>query len=150
MATAARCGVTCGVGIVLVAVVLASGIPAGAHHTIAELYDQNRTITIQGKVGRLFYGDPHALVHLVVVGEQSSTRTWAVELDDTAKLSQQGLSRETLQPGDRITVCGNPGRDPGAYRVLMLTLERPSDGLSVTRSSANHNLGPPAPRCSRS
>ena len=131
MVTAVRCCVRCGVGIVLVAVVLASGMPADAHHSIAEIYDENRTITIEGNVGRFFYEDPHTFVHLVVEGERGERRTWAVEFDGTAKLSQQGLSRETLQPGDRITVCGNPGRDPGAYGVLMLTLERSPDGWIV-------------------
>ncbi len=145
-----RSGATCGVGIVLAAVVLASGMRAGAHHTIAEIYDENQTITIEGSVDRLFYGNPHAYVHLAVEGERGGTRTWAVELDDTAKLSQQGLSRETLQPGDRISVCGNPGRDPGKYRLLMLTLKRPSDGLSVNRSSVGHSLSPTASRCSTS
>ena len=145
-----RCGAMCRVGIVLAAVVVASGMRVGAHHTIAELYDENRTITIEGNVDRLFYGNPHAYVHLAVEAENGATRTWAVELDDTAKLSRQGLSRETLQPGDQLTVCGNPGRDPGAYRLLMLTLERPSDGLVVSRRSVSHSLSLSATSCSAS
>ena len=35
-----------------------------------------------------------------------------------------------LSPGDLVTVCGNPGRDPGEYRLRMLALQR-SDGVSL-------------------
>ena len=127
---------------VLVAVSL---VPAGAHHSITEVYDLSQTITIEGRVGRFLYQNPHAFVHLLVAGERGGSRIWAVEVEGPAKLREQGGSVKTLKPGDRITVCGNPGRDPGAYRVLMLTLERSSDGLSVTRSSASHSLSAPAP-----
>ena len=112
MATAARCCVTYGVGIVLVAVVLALGMPAGAHHSIAEIYDESRTITIEGGRGCFFYEDPHTFVHLVVEGERGETRTWAVEFYGTAKLSQQGLSRETLQPGGQDHGLWQSGTGP--------------------------------------
>ena len=36
-----------------------------------------------------------------------------------------------LQPGDRVAVCGNPGRDPGEFSLRMLALERRADGLSI-------------------
>ena len=132
----------------LAMLVTVSLVPAGAHHSITEVYDLSQTMTIEGRVGRVVYQNPHALVHLLVAGEQGRSRTWAVELEGTAKLREQAVSVETLQPGDRLTVCGNPGRNAGEYRLLMLTLERSSDGLSVSRSSASRSLIPSARRCS--
>lgn len=112
----------------------AAALPAGAHHVISEVYDIDRTITVEGWVGRIGYRDPHSFLHLRVPDGGQAPRTWSVELEGAAKLRQLGVERETLRPGDRLTICGNPGRDAGQYRLLMLTLARPSDGLAVRRT----------------
>lgn len=98
------------------------------------MYDIGRTITVDGRVDRIGYRDPHSFLHLRVSGDPNGTRTWSVELEGAAKLHQLGVDSETPRPGDRITVCGNPGRDAGQYRLLMLVLARPSDGLAVRRT----------------
>ena len=113
---------------------VASAQPGGAHHVISEVYDIGRTLTVEGEVDRIGYRDPHSFLHLRVAGEGSGGRIWSVELEGAAKLHQLGVERGTLKPGDRISVCGNPGRDAGQYRLLMLVLTRPSDGLAVRRT----------------
>ena len=114
-----------------VTVAVGSAMGVGAHHSVATVYDESRTMTLEGEIGRFLNHQPHALLHLVVRGGRGRTRTWAVEFDTADRLISSGVSREALRPGDRITVCGNPGRDPGAYRLRMLTLRQPSDGLSL-------------------
>ncbi len=114
----------------VVATAVGSAMGVGAHHSVATVYDESRTMTLEGEIERFLNYEPHALLHLVV-GGRGRTRTWAVEFDTASKLSSSGVSQAALRPGDRITVCGNPGRDPGAYRLRMLTLRRPSDGLSL-------------------
>ena len=120
----------------LLAVVTAgiAALPAGAHHVISEVYDIGRTITVEGRVDRVGYRDPHSFLHLRVPADGTGIRTWSVELEGAAKLRLLGVDRETLRTGDRVTVCGNPGRDAGQYRLLMLMLARPSDGLAVRRT----------------
>ena len=108
--------------------------PGGAHHVISEVYDIGRILTVEGEVDRVGYRDPHSFLHLRVPGGGSGIRTWSVELEGAARLRQLGVEQATLRPGDRITVCGNPGRDAGQYRLLMLVLTRPSDGLAVRRT----------------
>lgn len=124
----------------LLAVVVAGivGLPAAAHHVISEVYDIGRTVTVEGAVDRIGYRDPHAYLHLRVAEENGPERTWSVELEGAALLRKLGVERDTLQPGDRIAVCGNPGRDAGQYRLLMLRLMRPSDGLAVRREPVEH------------
>ncbi len=119
--------------LLVVAVAVGSAMGVGAHHSVATVYDESRTMTLEGEIGRFLNSQPHALLHLVVRGGRGRTRTWAVEFDTASKLSSSGVSQAALRPGDRITVCGHPGRDPGAYRLRMLTLRRPSDGLSLRR-----------------
>ena len=107
--------------------------PRGMHHVISEVYDIGQILTLEGEVDRIGYRDPHSFLHLRVA-DGGGGRIWSIELEGGAKLYQLGVEPETLRPGDRITVCGNPGRDAGQYRLLMLVLTRPSDGLAVRRT----------------
>ena len=113
----------------VVAMAVGSAMGIGAHHSVATVYDESRTMTLEGEIGRFLNYQPHALLHLVVRDNRGRPRTWAVEFAN--KLSSSDMSQAALRPGDRIAVCGNPGRDPGAYRLRMLTLRRPSDGLAL-------------------
>lgn len=115
--------------------VCGAGLRAGSHHFVTEVYDVSRTATIEGRVDRFVYQDPHSFVHLQVRDRRGRPLTWAVELEGAASLRQRGVSGGTLRPGDRLTVCGNPGRDAGRHRLLMLALERPLDGLAVRRGA---------------
>lgn len=117
-----------------IGVAVASAQPGGAHHVISEVYDVGRILTLDGEVDRIGYRDPHSFLHLRVAGEGSDGRIWSVELEGAAKLHQLGVEPGTLKPGDRVTICGNPGRDAGQYRLLMLVLTRSSDGLAVRRT----------------
>lgn len=104
-----------------------------AHHAVGTVYDEEQTVTIHGTVGGVVSERPHPVLHLVVAGQSGQTRMWAIEFDDpAAPISTRSTITSTtqssmLEPGDQVTVCGNPGRDPGAYRVRMLNLKR-SDG----------------------
>lgn len=125
------------------AVVLAGvcGMRAAAHHLITEVYDVSRTATIEGRVDRFVYQDPHSFVHLRAPGAGGRPLTWSIEMEGAARLRQLGVGADALRPGDRLTVCGNPGRDAGQHRLLMLALDRPRDGLSVRRAAMEWRLG---------
>jgi thiamine monophosphate kinase len=43
-------------------------------------------------------------------------------------LGRQGVTRETLKPGDDVVVVGNPGRNPADHRLRMVNITRPADG----------------------
>jgi hypothetical protein len=44
-------------------------------------------------------------------------------------LSRDGVSRDTLKPGDHVIITGNPGRNPEDHRVRMRSIKRPADGF---------------------
>ncbi|MEE9178692.1 MAG: DUF6152 family protein [Acidimicrobiia bacterium] len=129
---------------VLVGLTVSSVVHLTAHHPMGRVYDQQRTMTIEGDVGRVLHVVPHPRLHLVVEDDQGTMRTWAVELDAANQLTGSAVSQAVLGLGDRIMVCGNPGRDPGEYRLHMLTLTRLSDGWSV---ASEHR---PASQCESS
>ena len=107
-----------------------SAAQVAAHHPISAVYDEEQAVTVEGMVARVAYQKPHPMVDLVVESRSGMTRTWAIEFDDLRLPDVAAVGRSTLEPGDRVTVCGNPGRDPGEYKLRMLVLER-SDGLSL-------------------
>ena len=57
---------------------------------------------------------------------------WAVEWGGGGQLSREGISRDTLKPGDHVIVTGNPGRNAEDHRVRMRSIKRPSDGFAWT------------------
>lgn len=103
---------------------------AYAHHSYAATYDVTESVRLEGRMVNFTLRNPHSYVHLQVPGEDGATERWSVEWSGAGALSRQGVSRDTLRTGDHIVITANPSRVNGEFRALMLTLERPSDGLT--------------------
>jgi hypothetical protein len=105
------------------------GIRAYAHHSFAATYFEDKKVTVEGDLVQFLYRNPHSFVH--VEGKDPSsgeTIRWAVEWGAGGQLGRQGVTRETLKPGDEVVVVGNPGRNPADHRLRMVNITRPSDG----------------------
>ena len=98
------------------------------HHAIGEIYDEERTIVLAGEVESFLFGNPHSLLHVRVMDDGGRARTWAVEWRAANRLSRAGLTGNALAPGDAVTLCGHPGRDPAAYRLYLLNVARRAAG----------------------
>ncbi len=122
-------------GVLIAAGVCLSSLPLQAHHAIGEIYDEERTVVLEGEVTSFLFGNPHSMVQVRVVNSQGDVHTWALEWRDAGRLRQQGWTDHALGAGDHVRVCGNPGRDPGAYRMYLLNLaRRASDSPTETNS----------------
>ena len=111
------------------AVATVLGIRAYAHHSFAATYFEDKKVTVEGDLVQFLYRNPHSFVH--VEGKDPSTGEtirWAVEWGAGGQLGRQGVTRETLKPGDHVVVVGNPGRNPEDHRLRMVNITRPSDG----------------------
>jgi hypothetical protein len=109
------------------AAVLAMAASAGAHHSIAGMYDASRNMTLEGTVAEFQFIYPHPIV-VVDVRRGTATEQWQMELDNRGELSQIGFTETTLKPGDRVIVHGSPARRE-AQRLYIRRLERPADGF---------------------
>ena len=103
---------------------------ADAHHSVLGTYDANKEDKLEGEMVLMLYRNPHAFVQIDVPDENGQMQRWAVEWGGTARLSRQGVTRDTFKPGDKVIIIGNPSRTPGERRVKMNTLHRPSDGFA--------------------
>lgn len=113
----------------LAVAVTAAGITVRAHHSFAATYDESKTVKIEGRLVQFMYRNPHSFVHLMAPDENGQEQRWAVEWGGAGQLAGQGVTRETLKPGDVVIITGNPGRNPADHRVRMVTLRRVSDGF---------------------
>jgi uncharacterized protein DUF6152 len=115
--------------VLLVAGACALGIRTYAHHSFAATYLEGQTVTIEGQMLQFLFRNPHSFVHMMVKEKDGQMVRYAVEWGGTGQLGGQGVTRETLKPGDLIVVTGTPGRNPDDHRVRMVTLLRPKDGF---------------------
>jgi Family of unknown function (DUF6152) len=102
-----------------------------AHHSFASTYLEGQQITVEADVIQFLYRNPHSFLQLESKDPKTGkTIRWAVEWGAGGQLGRQGVQRDTLRPGDHVIVVGQPGRDPEAHRLRMISIKRPSDGWS--------------------
>jgi len=122
------------------ALVLLAAAPIAAHHAISAKFDDKKATTLEGVVTLVDWRNPHAHVFINVKDPKGTgTLNWAVELESPIDLQQGGWSRDTLKPGDHITVKGISARD-GSRQLW-------GDSVVVTatgRRVLNVTLTPPA------
>jgi hypothetical protein len=109
------------------ALVVSSG-RAYAHHSFAATYFEDKTQKIEGNLVQFLYRNPHSFVHVEAPDDKGVMQRWAVEWGAGGQLGRQGVTRETLKPGDHVIIVGNPGRNPEDHRLRMVNITRPSDG----------------------
>lgn len=112
---------------VSVAMLVASA--AYAHHSASATYDIGHQVKLEGKLVQIMFKNPHTFVTLQAPDEKGVMQRWAVEWSGTGALTSQGVTAQTLKPGDEVVIVGNPSRVQGEYKALMVTVTRPSDGF---------------------
>jgi Family of unknown function (DUF6152) len=106
----------------------ALGSQAYAHHSFAATYFEDKTDKIQGKLVQFLYRNPHSFVHVEAKDPKTGEMIrWAVEWGAGGQLGRQGVTRDTLKPGDEVIINGNPGRNPEDHRLRMVNITRTSD-----------------------
>jgi len=96
---------------VLVAALMLPAGPAIAHHGFAD-YDMTRQLTVSGKVRAFQWTNPHTWLWLDVPNGKGGTTLYAFEGMSPNYLGRRGWTRESLKPGDQITVNFFPFKDP--------------------------------------
>jgi len=114
--------------LVITAEAIVSGSRALAHHSFEATYFEDKTQKIEGNLVQFLYRNPHSFVHVEGPDEKGVMQRWAVEWGAGGQLGRQGVTRETLKPGDHVVIVGNPGRNPDDHRLRMVNITRPSDG----------------------
>jgi len=115
--------------VALAIAVMGVGSQASAHHSFAATYLEDQSVTIEGELVQFMFRNPHSFVHLMVKEKDGSLVRYTVEWGGAGQLDGQGVTRETLRPGDYVVISGSPGRNPADRRVRLMSLNRPKDGF---------------------
>ena len=103
-------------------------VPASAHHSFAAFYFESQSITLEGVVQEFQLRSPHAVLVFTAPDQDGRTQTYAAEWGNPRRLGGQGVTKDTLKPGDVVIVTGSPGRVASEYKVHLKGIRRAADG----------------------
>ena len=115
---------------------LLTSAPAVTHHSIAGDYFMDQSSTVEGDLMKVQLRNPHSWVEFTGMDPKTGKMvTWSVEWNGAGRLEKDGITPETLKPGDHVIITGQPGRKAEEHRLHMLVITRPADGWKWDRSA---------------
>jgi Family of unknown function (DUF6152) len=121
--------------VTVLAVVIASSVPARAHHSHPAFYDACTSVTIEGQIDSVQWKNPHVLLDVTTTDGKAYRADWT---------SMGALERNKIEPpkvGDRVVITGNPMRDVAEIRARFpdLKLEPPAKPVLDVRQIRGAN-----------
>jgi hypothetical protein len=99
-------------GIAVLAIVIAWGVPATAHHSRGFFFDTTKAITLEGEILRVEWINPHILLFLQSKNERGELETWTLEGSSLNNAMRRVGLKERLQRGISISARVHPHRVP--------------------------------------
>ena len=104
----------------------AGAAPAAAHHSGA-MFEEKKTITVEGTVKEFQYTNPHSWLLVDVKNKDGSVTTWGFEAEGPTTLMRAGIRPSEFPAGTKITITGRPMKD-GKPAATWEYAVRASDG----------------------
>jgi len=120
------------------AIWLVSALPVAAHHSAAAEFDSTKKIDLTGVVTKVEWTNPHAHFYMDVKDSSGSVANWNLELASPNVLIRNGWKRNSIKPGDTVSVTGVRAKDspnfgsaavitfPDGHKLTFLAAEDPA------------------------
>lgn len=121
---------------VLAAFIVIAVATTNAHHS-ATMFEQTKTITVEGVVKEFQYSNPHSWLLVDVKDKTGKVTTWGFEAEGPSTLQRAGIRRSEFPVGTKVTMTGRPMKDgtPAAIWVLAVRADGkrfdPREGFQV-------------------
>jgi len=91
--------------------------PAFGHHSDAGL-DMGSVVTVEGTVTEFSWRNPHVYINVETTDQGGEATEWTLQLGSTITVMRMGWDRDSLSPGDRVTVRAHAAIDGRPYGLL--------------------------------
>ena len=112
---------------------LSVSTPVFAHHGFSVEFDKDSPLTLTGTVTKMEFMNPHIYFYVDVKGKDGKVVNWAFEGGPPNVIYRQGWRKDTLKPGDVVTVKGFRAKD-GTHLAACSTVKLP-DGREISAGS---------------
>jgi hypothetical protein len=86
------------------------GAQVSAHHGSSN-YDMSKPTSVKGTIAKFEFINPHSAIHLEAKNDNGDAEEWIIECDSPNNLGRAGWTRDSLKPGDQVTIVGNRLKD---------------------------------------
>lgn len=100
---------------------LAGSATSSAHHSTA-MYDYSKSETLSGVVRQFQWTNPHCFLQLVVTDGKGDKAEWPIETGTPSGMARMGWKKNSLKPGDQVTVVVAPLKDGVGGTLRTVTL----------------------------
>lgn len=101
-----------------------------AHHASRQVYE-GKSITLMGVVTDYEWANPHSVLSVAVKDDKGKVEEWHAEILPPTEMLRAGWNKESVRPGDEVTLTGRPGRY--AQHIMWLEYLVTPDGRKLGR-----------------
>ena len=105
-----------GVSVLILVVLAIYLVPVSAHHGNAA-YDPKQNVSLQATITDFQFVNPHVQFFFDTKDEGGNVIHWNCEGTNPAMLARAGWTKNTLKPGDQVTMVVHPNKDPNLHVV---------------------------------
>ena len=123
-----------------VAVTMLSGVLL-AHHSRAHYGKEESTTT--GTVIEYKWRNPHVFVVWEAKDQSGKSVQWIGEMASVTSMIADGMTKNSLKPGEKITVLAFPSKNPGSTEALIKKITKADGTIVVDNSRAGDAIRNP-------